>query len=494
MMSLFTRLNRRHHTFVRGSLFYMAGEFLVGASKFLLVPVYVANLSPEQYGLMSIVGTITSFVIMFLMVGLDSAVARDFFDYKDDPGGLRAYLRTILVFASAVHVAALPILFAVGPGLTALLVEPDKLPFYPYVAIGVANVPLTVLYGILMVLLRMRQESARFVAAQLARFLLVVGLTLVLLIGVRMDAAGALLAELLSTATVTAYLVRREWAGLRRAVAPAAPARPRAQPLFSWPRLRAALAYGLPLIPHELANWVNARSDRLLLARFRPLDEVGVYTFGVSLAMVLNLVTTAINMAYLPFFFETARKHSEPGRLFSRIAELYVVVVGSICLIGMLLTNELLSLVGPSGYAGASPIIAVVLLAYFLQGLYLLTVPPLFHLKKTRILPVISSLAAAVNLGLNLLVIPQAGAIGAAWTTVAAYAVLFLLVVRTAEHYYPIGYDRLRFWGMALLVGVLGIALHAQPLALRLGGLALFAAIGLICTRNRWGDLAQDAG
>ena len=59
----------------------------------------------------------------------------------------------------------------------------------------------------------------------------------------------------------------------------------------------------------------------------------------------------------------------------------------------------------------------------FLQGVYLLTSIGLNITKRTQFYPVATMAAAAVNVGLNFLLIPRYGIVGAAWANGAAYAV-----------------------------------------------------------------------
>jgi len=79
----------------------------------------------------------------------------------------------------------------------------------------------------------------------------------------------------------------------------------------------------------------------------------------------------------------------------------------------------------------------------FLQGIYLLTSIGLNITKRTQYYPVATIAAAATNIGLNLLLIPRFGIVGAAWANGAAYAVQAALGLRLSQRFYPIAYE----WG-----------------------------------------------
>ena len=59
--------------------------------------------------------------------------------------------------------------------------------------------------------------------------------------------------------------------------------------------------------------------------------------------------------------------------------------------------------------------------------------------------------AGAVNIGLNLWLIPRYGAIAAAWSTLGAYAMLLLLTWWSAERVHPFPYEYRR---LGLMAGV----------------------------------------
>ena len=63
---------------------------------------------------------------------------------------------------------------------------------------------------------------------------------------------------------------------------------------------------------------------------------------------------------------------------------------------------------------------------YVCGGLYLIPTNLLFWRQRTRVIPLVTLAAGAVNVGLNLWLVPRYGAIAAAWSTLAAYAVLLL--------------------------------------------------------------------
>jgi O-antigen/teichoic acid export membrane protein len=91
----------------------------------------------------------------------------------------------------------------------------------------------------------------------------------------------------------------------------------------------------------------------------------------------------------------------------------------------------------------------------------------------------ITGAACVVNVGLNLLLIPPYGMIGAAIATIGAYAVLFVGMSWRAQRVYPVPYQWRRVataFGAAIALTIAGRLLD-PPLA---GAIAIVAAYPLV--------------
>jgi O-antigen/teichoic acid export membrane protein len=61
--------------------------------------------------------------------------------------------------------------------------------------------------------------------------------------------------------------------------------------------------------------------------------------------------------------------------------------------------------------------------------------------RQTQFNWIVAGAAAAINIALNVVLIPPYGMIGAAISTVAAYLALFLLMVLNSQRVYPVAYQ-----------------------------------------------------
>lgn len=65
-----------------------------------------------------------------------------------------------------------------------------------------------------------------------------------------------------------------------------------------------ALHYNIPLIPHYLSQQVLNQADRLMINRMCGSAQTAIYTVAYQIAMVLNIVTTAIESSFTPWAYQ----------------------------------------------------------------------------------------------------------------------------------------------------------------------------------------------
>jgi O-antigen/teichoic acid export membrane protein len=300
----------------------------------------------------------------------------------------------------------------------------------------------------------------------LGGFILSVGISLVLVVGMKKGIYGLILGSCIAsvlTALVASGLLLREWF----------------VPKVEWKHVVSSLHYGWPFVPHLLAGWVLAFVDRVMLERMVPLADVGRYTLAITLAMVMLMIVTSIKDAYAPYYFNLLSSEPRPDRKLIRIFSVYVTSVGALALFGSLFARDLIMLLTPARFHESAIYVPPVILGYLFLGFYFNVGMAIFYYKKTKLLPLITGFAAVCNITLNYLLIPRFGAIAAAWNTYACYAIMFavyyVVAQRVRRFAYPIG-RIVALSGLALLAVLVGRFIPALTLTVTLQKLGLCAA------------------
>lgn len=417
---------------VGASAVYGLGSVLVRGLAFMLLPVYTRYLSPAEYGIVALTVTCTVVLGLLYPLGLRGALSRTYYaggsveERKERVGTLWI---AMILFAAVMAL----VLDRIGPSLTAALLP--EVPFHPYLRLAVWTAFLGVLGLTPLVLLQAQERALTYVLLTMWTALTTTALTLWLVVrggGAEGYLQGALIGAALAAVPYLALTIGQ------------------IRPVFRMSVLAPALAFGLPLVPHALAGWALEMSDRVILTRLLPLRDVGVYSLGYQLGAAMGLLTTAFNAAWVPFLFGTLKQEGDQAH--PKLARLVTYFAIVLCFIGLgwsLLVEHATRLIAGPEFREAYRITPWVVGGYVLSGLYLIPTNLLFWRQQTRVIPLVTLAAGAANIGLNLWLVPRYGAIAAAWSTLAAYAILLILTWRSAERLHPFPYEYRRLGLMA---------------------------------------------
>ncbi|HXG45159.1 MAG TPA: lipopolysaccharide biosynthesis protein [Gemmatimonadales bacterium] len=264
-------------------------------------------------------------------------------------------------------------------------------------------------------------NPVRYGAAGLTRAAVFVTLA-ALLASAGLGASGVLLAAIAGYALPGAGLTLFYWRGLRRL----APSRP---------VLRTLTAYGIPLTASYGLQFVMDFGDRLLLGWLRDPAAVGVYAVAYDLTQqTLNILLIVVNLAAVPLAvqaLETGGAAAATARLRQQAVLLALLGIPGAVGFGVLAPEIGATLLGREFSAAAARLVPVIAIGAFCCGFKAFYFDLAFQLAKdTRPLVWIGAVGAALNVGLNLLLIPRHGPLGAAWATAITFGVAVGLSAR----------------------------------------------------------------
>lgn len=384
---------------LRHSAIYAVARVGLSALDLLFLPLYTRVLSPEDTGLVAVGTVLTTLVTLALPFGFSNALGRFFFDGER---GSPAHRTTVgaLLCGVVLAGAGLTLLLSVGgAGAWGPLLRGVPARFF---LLTVWACLATILFPVAIQLLQLQQAPQRFLWASLFA-VTVRGVAIVVgVVVLRRGAMGWAEANLAAAVLTGAFA----WWSVRGA----GPFR------VEGAVLRPALAYGLPLLLHQLAGWASVFANRLIINQFASLREVAVFQVGFGVGQVMSLVTTSFNAAYGPMFMGVAaRSRAEAGERFGRLVPYYLAALMGLYLALSLGAEPLVRLAAPASYGAAAALVPIVLGMFVLQGIYFILVNPVFFDKQqTRRLPWVTLGGAAVGVTLCYLLTPRYGSMGAA--------------------------------------------------------------------------------
>jgi O-antigen/teichoic acid export membrane protein len=450
-------LGKRLGELARHSAIYGFGSLVSRFIAVLLLPVYTRYLSPADYGLIETLIALSAILTVLLAAGVKSAFFRFYFDEKDAEGHRRV-IRTSFWFTMAMGTAGLVAgLILAGPISSVLFGTGDHANLVRAAFVGLwAHVN----YEQMTSLFRVEQRSVAYLIATLINLGLTVGATVMLVVVWDKGPIGVIVGNF--TGTLIVYLgllaYRREQLGLE------------------WDRrlLREMNRFGMPLVPSALFLWALNFSDRFFLVKLAGPREVGLYSIGVRVASAIILLLAAFRTAW-PAFAYSIEDDREAARAYSFVLTYLVAVTSWMALALSVLAPWLVELLTTEEFYPAERVVAPLAFAAAAFGAYIVVVIGIGRARQTRSNWWITGAAAALNVALNVALIPEYGMMGAAVATIGAYAVLFLGMAWKAQRVFPVPYQWRR---VATAFGVaVGLTIVGRSLDVPLGGAVALVAV-----------------
>jgi O-antigen/teichoic acid export membrane protein len=180
---------------------------------------------------------------------------------------------------------------------------------------------------------------------------------------------------------------------------------------------------------------VMSWTDTLMLGYFKTPDVVGVYNAALPLAHLLSVITVSMSFIYVPILSQLYSKN-----LISELKRSYIILtkwcfMGSIPLffIFFLFPDIVLNLLFGSRYLGAAVALQFLALGFFLNASLGFAYSTLLVLGKSKFLMWTFVICAAINIFLNIALIPPLGIVGA--SVASALSVIIGKILNTIKLY-----------------------------------------------------------
>ena len=440
----------------RHSAIYGLGGLLSRVLAVLLLPLYTSYLGTRGFGKIELVTALTTVLVIVLGAGISSAFFRFYFDSKDDER------RTLIVrtaFWFTMTTATIGLLL--GVVLASPIAHALKLGDDPWLVRAAAvGLWAQMNYQQLTNLFRVEERSVQFVIASVANILITVGATVLLVVGLHKGATGAVVGNFVGTLAVYLVLLayRRYQLGLQ----------------FDRRLLREMNKFGLPLVPSALALWAISFIDRLFVGAYKGVGEVGVYSLAVRVSSVIVFLMIAFRLAW-PAFAYSIDDENAAKRTYSYVLTYLLFVCCWISIALGTLAPWLVKILAPSkpGFYRADEAVGVLSFGATAYAGYTVLAIGIGRARQTQFNWIGSGAAAALNVALNLVLIPPYGMMGAAISTAAAYVALFVGMTLNSQRVYPVPYQ----WRRVLTLSSVAIGLTA--IGFEVGSLPLAIALCL---------------
>lgn len=409
--------------FIRHSKNYLLAEFVTRAMGFITIPIFTRLLLPEEYGILAIFASIISIFTVFMGVNFNGAVSRYYYEKNNDFASYLGSITLFLVFFNLLLILTtyffrerLSSFFRIDSDLFLLAIVISSLNCFVFIFLSY---------------LQASKNSRQYAAISLAQNLTIIILAIFWVYILDTNRyLGRIYAQLLITGIVFFYIGYNIILLSRFSI--------------QWNHIRYALKFGIPLIPHVLSGFVLSMFDRVIINQIVGPSQTGLYSFAYNIGIIMNVVVMAMNKSWVPIFYE-ALENKALAKI-QKIANYYSCVVFFAALFLIFFSREIVMLIADENYYTALSAVPIIVCGYVFVFLYTLFGNYAFYLKRTGLISINTVIAGTFNIVTNYLFIPRYGYIAAAWTTLASYALLFVL-----------HYCNSKFLLKAPVIGILGI-------------------------------------
>ncbi len=393
----------------RGAGIGLAGNIIYYAFSYLFGILVARQIGAEQYGLYTLGVTAVTLFSRFAIVGLDRGLMRyASISRGEGRGTLLRHLTRMALWVGALSGGLLGLLMWRFPSqLLALLHWTDKpalLTLLPLLALAVPAMTLTGIAIAGTQAFRTIRYRAFVVNMVQPAIKLLASLALVIWWKplAMAPVLGFVLAQIIGTALALFFLQR-----LTRET-PATD-----QPLPGMGRKLAR--FSVPLLFSNVINYLNGRTEVLVLGMFLIADMAGIYNAAVRLAGLGLIVLTAFNAIFSPLISDLHHRGEleRLSALFKLVTRWIVTVAMPLFVVQMLFAPQLMGLFGPDFVQGSNALRLLSLgqLVNFASGAVGVMI---IMSGRSDITLMNSLLTVALALALDFWLVPRAGLLGAA--------------------------------------------------------------------------------
>lgn len=403
----------RYQKLFSNTLILGLGTFGSKLLVFLLMPLYTAWLTTAEYGTAELITGTANLLIPLACVGISNGIFRFAAEKESDQAAVFSSSMALLGMGLVGFLLLSPLLGLIGflSGYTWLIV---------------AYVLSANLQAVCAQYVRAVDRTKLFAIQGILNTLLTVGFNVLFLVAFRMGVTGYVLSVVVGNLLTTGFLIltAKLWrvfrvGSIRRDL------------------MGELLRFSLPMIPTTVCWLITDLSDRYMVTWFWGEAATGLYAAAYKIPTVVTLLSGIFMQAWQ---FSAVAESSDKENcssfysgVFSGFLSLIFMGSAGLILVSDLLTRLLLN----DSYHGAALFMPSLLCAAALEAVVSFLATVYMVRKKSMHSFLTAILGTGLNVLLNLLLIPEMGALGAAVATLAAYGAVLIARLWDAPRILP---------------------------------------------------------
>ena len=385
---------------------------------FLLVPLYTAMLSAEEYGNFDFINVTISLLIPLLTLNISEAALRFLLDSKRTEDEKKDI--TYITFRYALISIAIVTMFSVINYIFNFIpILKDNFIFF------IIFYLVSVMYQVIQNITRGYDKLFDIAVAGIINSISMITLNILFLLVFKIGLTGYFLANIISTGIVTIYLSFK--LRISKNI------NNKTNKIIE----KEMIQYSKPLMLNSTAWWITNISDRYIITFMCGIAANGIYSVAYKIPSILSIIQNIVNQAWT--ISAVKNINDDSGNKFVRnVYSFYNFIMVAGCSSLIILTKILAKMLYNNEFYSAWKYMPFLLISIVFGALSGVLGGIFSAEKNTKILGYTTIGGAIINIILNFILIGKVGVIGAAIATAISYFVVWAIRIIVVQRKYKL--------------------------------------------------------
>ena len=286
----------REKSLIKNTIIITIGKISTQLITFLLLPLYTAVLSTEEYGIVDLVNNLVFLCLPIVTFQIEQALFRNLIDSREDEIETKKIITTTFLTVIAQSTIYLILFFLIAP-----IINNN----YKYFL--ATNVIANIFSSVMLQLARGLGDNKRYAMGSFLTALCTLGLNVIFIVVFKWGAYGMISATMIGNIVCCIYIFIskkiKNYMNLK---------------LYDKKLLLKLWKYSLPLIPNAISWWIFTSSDRIIVSSMLGVSQNGILSAAYKFSTVYITLYYVFNMTWT----ESAALHindKDSSEFFSRI-------------------------------------------------------------------------------------------------------------------------------------------------------------------------------
>lgn len=413
MIRLIIQRFQGHRNSMKNMGYYLMASFIPMLINLFLSPLYSLNLKAEDFAIVGYFASFQALIGPLMLFEMHQNYMREYYFRNDEE---RKSLRSTMFTTFLIFPFVIMILSLVG-----LYIYMDasgtssEMPFSPYAILTFFPWALAGIYRLDLIDLKVKRKAKVYFSISIANSAILIVCTVLCVVVFKWGATGKLLGALIPAAVMFVWSFLRHKDTLRET--------------FDWSILKSSLLFCTPLVFAATLDFFSGGYDKVFLQKYVSMEQLGIYTIGLSIASYLGVFSTAMGETFNPDIYESiAQKDNKRAIKFVLIQIAMMAVIVCVFIIS---AKYVIYLLTAGRYVESTPYAQIASLGAITVLLRGIVTPFIYSAKKTNVILFAKIFSSVVAVLTYSILIKNYGLYGASWGFVlcplffAAFALFF---------------------------------------------------------------------